>query len=68
MDPTQQIDDESRADPRSVDAYGMPLAWDQVMLRTISGSYIRQAWHVVEPSTVYLENSHIDLIVSTSRL
>jgi hypothetical protein len=24
--------------------------------------YIRAAWHVVEPSTVYLENWHIDLI------
>jgi integrase len=24
--------------------------------------YIRHAWHVVEPSTVYLENWHIDLI------
>jgi hypothetical protein len=24
--------------------------------------YIRHAWHVVEPSTIYLENWHIDLI------
>jgi hypothetical protein len=24
--------------------------------------YIRHAWHVIEPSTVYLENWHIDLI------
>jgi hypothetical protein len=24
--------------------------------------YIRHAWHVVGPSTVYLENWHIDLI------
>jgi hypothetical protein len=38
------------------------LAWDRVMLRNDLRLYIRQAWHVVEPSTVYLENWHIDLI------
>jgi hypothetical protein len=38
------------------------LAWDRVMLRDDLRLYIRQAWHVVEPSTVYLENWHIDLI------
>ena len=32
------------------------------MLRNDLRLYIRQAWHVVEPSTVYLENWHIDLI------
>jgi hypothetical protein len=38
------------------------LAWDRVMLRDDLRLYIRHAWHVVEPSTVYLENWHIDLI------
>jgi hypothetical protein len=38
------------------------LAWDRVMLRNDLRLYIRQAWHVIEPSTVYLENWHIDLI------
>jgi hypothetical protein len=38
------------------------LAWDRVMLRNDLRLYIRHAWHVVEPSTVYLENWHIDLI------
>jgi len=32
------------------------------MLREDLRLYIRHAWHVVEPSTVYLENWHIDLI------
>jgi hypothetical protein len=32
------------------------------MLRDDLRLYIRQAWHVVEPSTIYLENWHIDLI------
>ena len=32
------------------------------MLRDDLRLYIRQAWHVIEPSTVYLENWHIDLI------
>jgi hypothetical protein len=29
--------------------------------------YIRHAWHVVEPSTVYLENWHVDLIAEHSK-
>ena len=32
------------------------------MLRNDLRLYIRQACHVIEPSTVYLENWHIDLI------
>jgi hypothetical protein len=35
---------------------------DRVVLQNDLRLYIRQAWHVVEPSTVYLENWHIDLI------
>jgi hypothetical protein len=35
---------------------------DQVVLSNSLRGYIRHAWHVVEPSTVYLENWHIDLI------
>src|ERR1017187_3579305 len=35
---------------------------DRIYLRNDLRLYIRQAWHVVEPSTVYLENWHIDLI------
>src|SRR3984893_1652551 len=46
----------------SSDAVRDALAWDRVMLRNDLRLYIRQAWHVVEPSTVYLENWHIDLI------
>src|SRR6202030_3859790 len=35
---------------------------DRIVLRNDLRLYIREAWHVVEPSTVYLENWHIDLI------
>src|SRR6202040_1920730 len=35
---------------------------DRIFLRNNLRLYIRKAWHVVEPSTVYLENWHIDLI------
>ena len=34
---------------------------DRVVLRNDLPYYIRHVWHVVEPSTVYLENWHIDL-------
>src|ERR1700716_1106932 len=37
---------------------------DRVVLQNDLRLYIRQAWHVVEPSTVYLENWHIDLIAA----
>ena len=33
---------------------------DRVILRNNLRLYIREAWHVIEPSTVYLENWHID--------
>lgn len=35
---------------------------DRIVLRNSLRLYIKKAWHVVEPSTVYLENWHIDLI------
>jgi hypothetical protein len=35
---------------------------DAIVLRNDLRLYIREAWHVIEPSTVYLENWHIDLI------
>src|ERR1700730_6057609 len=35
---------------------------DAIVLHNDLRLYIRQAWHVVEPSTIYLENWHIDLI------
>jgi hypothetical protein len=35
---------------------------DRVVLSNKLRVYIRHAWHVVGPSTVYLENWHIDLI------
>ena len=38
------------------------LDCERVVLRENLRLYIREAWHVVEPSTVYLENWHIDLI------
>jgi hypothetical protein len=38
------------------------LASDRVVLSSSLRVYIRHAWRVVEPSTVYLENWHIDLI------
>ena len=47
---------------RSPEAYRDALAWDRVMLRNDLRLYIRSAWHVIEPSTIYLENWHIDLI------
>src|SRR5258708_36424830 len=52
----------SRTRNKSSDAVRDALAWDRVMLRDDLRLYIRHAWHVVEPSTVYLENWHIDLI------
>src|SRR6202051_1476128 len=52
----------SRTRNRSSDVVRDALAWDRVMLRDDLRLYIRQAWHVVEPSTIYLENWHIDLI------
>src|ERR1700681_3602499 len=52
----------SRTRNRSSNAVRDALAWDRVMLRDDLRLYIRHAWHVVEPSTVYLENWHIDLI------
>jgi hypothetical protein len=38
------------------------IAVDRIVLRNDLRLYIREAWQVVEPSTVYLENWHIDLI------
>jgi hypothetical protein len=32
------------------------LASDQIVLSNNLRLYIRHAWHVIEPSTVYLEN------------
>src|SRR6202051_1859030 len=52
----------SRTRNRSSDVVRDAVAWDRVMLRNDLRLYIREAWHVVEPSTVYLENWHIDLI------
>src|ERR1700726_1947332 len=48
-----------RANPREARA---ELTRDRVVLSNSLRLYIREAWHVVEPSTVYLENWHIDLI------
>jgi hypothetical protein len=38
------------------------LASDRIVLSNSLRGYIRHAWHVIEPSTLYLENWHIDLI------
>ena len=35
---------------------------DRLILRNKLRLYIREAWHVIEAATVYLENWHIDLI------
>ena len=35
---------------------------ERILLRNNLRLYIKKAWHVVEPSTPYLENWHIDLI------
>src|ERR1700726_2626687 len=48
-----------RANPREARA---ELTRDRVVLSNSLRLYIREAWHVVEPSTVYLENWHIALI------
>ncbi len=53
--PTQTIRNRSDA---ALDA----VMLDRVVLQNDLRLYIRHAWHVVEPSTVYLENWHIDLI------
>jgi hypothetical protein len=63
MDPTTELT--TTPNPihnKSVDAYRDALAWDRVILRNDLRLYIREAWHVIEPSTVYLNNWHIDLI------
>jgi hypothetical protein len=39
---------------------------DAIVLRNDLRLYIRSAWHVIEPSTIYLENWHIDLIAELS--
>ena len=64
MDPTseQTPTPTPSAIHNSSEAMRDALAWDRVMLRSDLRLYIRSAWHVVEPSTVYLENWHIDLI------
>src|SRR6202795_22238 len=38
------------------------IAVDRIVLRNNLRLYIKEALHVVEPATVYLENWHIDLI------
>src|ERR1700730_14901035 len=38
------------------------IAGDAIVRRNAPGLHSREAWHVVEPSTVYLENWHFDLI------
>jgi hypothetical protein len=48
-----------RIDGRSVEN---AIDFDRVVLSNSLRLYIRQAWHIVEPSTVYLDNWHIDLI------
>ena len=35
---------------------------DRIILRNNLRLFIKEAWHVVEPATVYLENWHTDLI------
>src|ERR1700704_5757792 len=63
MDPTaESTTSPSPTRNRSSNAVRDALAWDRIMLRDDLRLYIRQAWHVIEPSTVYLENWHIDLI------
>ena len=65
MDPTIETPTSSllrrttRVNPRLAQP---DLASDRVVLSSSLRVYIRHAWHVVEPSTVYLENWHIDLI------
>ena len=64
MDPTTETPTSSllrttRVNPRLAQP---DLDSDRVVLSDDLRLYIRHAWHVVEPSTVYLENWHIDLI------
>jgi hypothetical protein len=63
MDPIAESTATTSPTPnRSSHAVRDALAWDRVMLRNDLRLYIRSAWHVIEPSTVYLQNWHIDLI------
>ena len=64
MDPTIEIPTTSllRRTTKPNRAQPPDLASDQVVLSNDLRLYIRHAWHVIEPSTVYLENWHIDLI------
>ena len=62
MDPTIETSSTAtRTRNRSRD-FQPDLASDQAVLANDLRLYIRHAWHVVEPSTVRLENWHIDLI------
>jgi hypothetical protein len=57
--PTSSLLRTTRVNPRLAQP---DLDSDRVVLSDDLRLYIRHAWHVVEPSTVYLENWHIDLI------
>jgi len=57
--PTSSLLRTTRVNPRLAQP---DLASDRIVLSDDLRLYIRHAWHVVEPSTVYLENWHIDLI------
>jgi hypothetical protein len=63
VDPTTEPIPKARPSPRiSPRAAHADIDRDRVVLRNSLRLYIKHAWHVVEPSTVYLENWHIDLI------
>jgi hypothetical protein len=62
LDPTTQTTTSKRRTTNRHTALQPDIASDRVVLSNDLRLYIREAWHVVEPSTVYLENWHIDLI------
>jgi len=67
MEPSSETTPTKTASPKS--SFMGPkdaISADRIVLRNSLRLYIREAWHVVEPSTVYLENWHIDLIADYS--
>jgi hypothetical protein len=67
VDPTRETSSPAnllatRPKTTSIEAAEDALELDRVVLSNSLRLYIRSAWHVIEPSTVYLDNWHIDLI------
>jgi predicted phage terminase large subunit-like protein len=50
--------------PRDIDAHGTLLAIDKRKCELSLATFIKRAWHVVEPGQPYIHNWHIDMIAA----